>query len=164
MAPSAFYSYHHNLDSNRASQVRNMGLIEGNQPATDEDWEALKREGDLAIRKWIADQMEGKSVAIILIGNNTAERIWVRYEIDKAWQAGKGVFGLHINHLEDSNGNLSKKGPSPFSGFYINGAHLNDVVETYEPPFTSSTSCSGYIKENLADWIEAAILIRGKYR
>jgi hypothetical protein len=141
-----------------------MGVIDGNQPATDDEWEALKRGGDLAIRKWIADRMEGKSVAIILIGNNTAGRIWIRYEIDKAWQDGKGVLGVHINHLEDSNGNLSKKGPSPFSGFYINGAPLNDIVMTYDPPFTSSTSCYDYIKDNLADWVETAISIRSKYR
>jgi hypothetical protein len=164
LAQSAFYSYHHDLDASRASQIRNMGLIEGNQPATDDEWEALKRAGDLAIRKWIADQMEEKSVTIILIGNNTSERIWIRYEIDKAWQEGKGVLGLHINHLEDSKGNLSKKGPSPFAGFYINGLRLNDIVKTYEPPFTSSTSCYDYIKENLVDWIETAVSIRSQYR
>ena len=53
--------------------------------------------------------MEGKSVAIVLIGKNTARRIRIRYEIDKAWEDDKGVLGLHINHLEDSNGNLSEK-------------------------------------------------------
>ena len=164
MVHSAFYSYHHDLDGSRASLVRNMGVIEGNQSATDDDWEALKRGGDLAIRKWIADQMEGKSVAIILIGSNTAERIWIRYEIDKAWQEGKGVLGLHINHLEDSNGNLSEKGSSPFTGFYINGLPLNDIVKTYEPPFTSSTACQDYIKDNLVDWIETAVSIRSQYR
>jgi hypothetical protein len=40
----------------------------------------------------------------------------------------------------------------------------NDIVETYELPFTSSTPCSDYIKENLADLIEMAISIRSKYR
>jgi hypothetical protein len=160
---TAFYSFHHNPDSHRASQVRNMGVIDGNRPANDEDWEELKRGGDLVIRKWIADQMEEKSVAIILISENTADRIWVRYEIDKAWQDGKGVLGLHVNHLEDSDGNLTKKGSSPFSGFYINGESLNNIVKTYEPPYTSSTSCYDYIKNNLTEWTETAISIRSKY-
>ena len=163
MVRTAFYSFHHNPDSHRASQVRNMGVIDGNQPATDDDWEELKRGGDLVIRKWIADQMEGKSVAIILIGKSTADRIWVRYEIDKAWQDGKGVLGLHVNHLEDSDGNLTKKGSSPFSEFYINGESLNNIVKTYEPPYTSSTSCYDYIKNNLTEWTETAISIRSKY-
>jgi len=163
LVPTAFYSFHHNSDFHRASQIRDMGVIDGNHPATVDDWEALKRGGDLVIRKWIADQMEGKSVAIILIGENTAERIWIRYEIDKAWQDGKGILGLHVNHLEDNDGNLTKKGSSPFSGFYINGLPLDNIVNTYEPPYTSSTSCRDYIKNNLAEWIETAISIRSKY-
>jgi len=163
LVPSAFYSFHHNPDSYRASQIRNLGVIDGNQPATDDEWEELKQGGDLVIRKWIADQMEGKSVAIILIGKNTAERIWIRYEIDKAWQDGKGIFGLHINHLEDNAGNLTKKGLSPFSGFYINGLPLDNIVKTYEPPYTSSTSSCEYIKNNLVEWTETAISIRSKY-
>ena len=163
MAPTAFYSYHHLADYWRASQVRNLGVVDGNMAATDNEWEELKKGGDLLIRKWIADQMEGKSVAIILIGNNTAELIWVRYEIDKAWREGKGVFGLHINHLDDSKGNWAEKGSSPFSGFYINAVPLNNIVKTYEPPYTSSTSCRDYIADNLVDWTETAISIRNNY-
>ncbi len=163
MVRTAFYGFHHNPDSHRASQVRNMGVIDGNQPATDDEWEELKKGGDLVIRKWIADQMEGKSVAIILIGKNTAERIWIRYEIDKAWQDGKGIFGLHINHLEDNTGNLTNKGLSPFSGFYISGLPLDNIVKTYAPPYTSSSSCCDYIKNNLTEWAETAVSIRSKY-
>ena len=163
MEHSAFYSYHYNPDSWRASQILNLGVVDGNRPASDSEWDELKRAGDLAIRKWINDQMEGKSVAIALIGKNTASRIWVRYEIDTAWKAGKGVLGLHINHFEDSKGNLSEKGSSPFSGFYINGGPLNNIVKTYEPPYTSSASSCDYIKDNLADWIDTAISIRSKY-
>ena len=163
MAHSAFYSFHNNPDSWRASQLQDLGVVDGNKPATDNDWEELKRGGDLAIRKWISDQMEGKSVAIVLIGKNTASRIWIRYEIDQAWKDGKGVLGVHINNLEDSKGNVSVKGSSPFSEFYINGEPLNNIVKTYEAPYTSSTSCRDYIKNNLTDWIDTAISIRSKY-
>jgi len=84
MARRAFYSFHYAPDNWRASQVRNMGVIEGNTPATDNDWESIKKGGDAAIQKWIDDQMDGKSVAIVLIGANTAGRKWIKYEIKKS--------------------------------------------------------------------------------
>ena len=55
MARRAFYSFHYAPDAWRASTVRNIGAIEGNRPATDNDWEAVKRGGDDAIKRWIAD-------------------------------------------------------------------------------------------------------------
>ena len=76
MARRAFYSFHYKPDNWRAAQVRNMGVITGNQPASDNDWETVKRGGDAAIERWISGQMKGKSVAIVLIGEKTAGRKW----------------------------------------------------------------------------------------
>ena len=53
-----FYSFHYEPDSWRASQVRNMGIVEGNKPASDNDWETIKRGGANAIKRWINDQMK----------------------------------------------------------------------------------------------------------
>lgn len=53
MARRAFYSFHYDQDSWRASQVRNMGVVEGNRPVMDNDWEQIKRGGDKAVQKWI---------------------------------------------------------------------------------------------------------------
>jgi len=33
-----FYSFHYEADAWRAAQVRNMGVVEGNQPASDNEW------------------------------------------------------------------------------------------------------------------------------
>ena len=114
MARRAFYSFHYKKDNWRVAQVRNMGVVDGNIPATDNDWEAIKKGGAKAIQKWIDDQLKGKSVAIILIGQNTAGRKWINYEIKKAWEDGKGVMGIYIHNLEDSDGNQSAKGKNPF--------------------------------------------------
>src|SRR5438046_1660661 len=84
MARRAFYSFHYIPDNWRASQVRMMGVIDGNQPATDNDWETVKKGGDAAIQRWIDGQLDGKSVAIVLVGTNTAGRKWINYEINKA--------------------------------------------------------------------------------
>ena len=75
MARRAFYSFHYNPDSWRAATVRNIGAIEGNKPATDNDWESVTKGGDDAIRRWVANQMYGRSCTIVLVGTDTAHRI-----------------------------------------------------------------------------------------
>lgn len=37
-----FFSFHYRKDSWRASQIRNMGVVDGNKPASDNDWEKIK--------------------------------------------------------------------------------------------------------------------------
>ena len=61
----AFYSFHYVPDNWRAATVRNIGAIEGNKPAPDNDWETVKKGGDKAIKKWIADQMKGRSCTVV---------------------------------------------------------------------------------------------------
>ncbi len=163
MARRAFYSFHYKKDNWRAAKVRNMGVVDGNKPATDNDWEAIKKGGAKAIQKWIDDQLKGKSVAIILIGQNTAGRKWINYEIKKAWKDGKGVMGIYIHNLEDSDGNQSAKGKNPFDAFNIGGKSMAKIVKAYDPPYTKSRNVYNCIKNNLADWIEKAIEIRSKY-
>ena len=163
MARRAFYSFHYQPDNFRAGQVRNMGVIEGNISATDNDWEAVKKGGDAAIQKWIDDQLYGKSLAIVLIGSATAGRKWINYEIKAAWDAGKGVMGIYIHNLKDSDGKQTSQGSNPFSGFNVSGTSLSSIVKTYTPPYTDSKQVYGHIKDNLAAWIEDAIEIRAKY-
>ena len=45
MARKAFYSFHYKPDASRAGQVRNIGVVEGNTPVSDNDWEAVTKEG-----------------------------------------------------------------------------------------------------------------------
>ena len=163
MARRAFYSFHYKPDNWRAAQVRNMGVITGNQPASDNDWETVKRGGDAAIKRWISGQMKGRSVAIVLIGEKTAGRKWIKYEIKKAWDDGKGVLGVYVHKLKDSDGNQSSKGRNPFDDITLNGTKLSSIVNAHNPPYSSSTYVYDHIKDNLADWIETAIEIRGKY-
>ena len=165
MARQAFYSFHYVPDNWRASQVRNMGVIEGNRPATDNDWEAVKKGGDAAIQKWIDDQLYGKSCAIILIGSQTAGRKWIEYEIEKAWKDKKGVLGVYIHNLKDPGGKQCSKGSNPFTPYTIgsNKTPMSSIVKAYDPPLAASTDVYNHIKINLADWIEAATEIRSKY-
>lgn len=139
--------------------VRNMGVIEGNRPATDNDWESITKKGDTAIESWIDGQMEGRSCAVVLIGANTAGRKWINYEIKKAWNDNKGVFGVYIHNLENQNKEQSTKGANPF-GIYSGSTLLSSVVKVYDPPFRTSPYVYDYIKENLASWMDESIEIR----
>jgi hypothetical protein len=162
MARRTFYSFYYKLDNWRASQVRNMGVVDGNRPCSDNDWETITKGGDEKIKKWIAEQMDGKSCVIVLIGANTAGRKWINHEIVKGWDEGKGVVGVYIHNLKDKDGYQSSKGSNPFASIRYNntGKMLSSIVKAYDPPYTTSTSVYDYIKENLADWVEEAIDIR----
>ena len=161
MARKAFYSFHYVPDNWRASQVRNMWVIEGNQPATDNDWETVKSRGDSAIQRWIDEQMSGKSVVIVLIGAETAGRKWINYEIKKGWNDRKGVVGIYIHNLKNRDEFQSRKGNNPFLS--VGNSTIATAVKTYDPPYTNSQYVHDHIKNNLSTWIEEAIQLRGCY-
>jgi hypothetical protein len=162
MPRNAFYSFHYKPDNARASQIRNMGVVDGNKPAADNDWETITRGGDQAIERWINDQLKGRSCAIVLIGQNTAGRKWINYEISTAWNKKMGVLGIYIHNLRDLSGNQALKGSNPFDHvrFTNGGKALSCVVVAYDPPYTDSKYVYAHIKNNLPDWIEQAIKIR----
>src|SRR5688572_12611357 len=101
MARHVFYSFHYTADCYRAGQIRNMGVVDGNMVAYDNEWESVRRKDEASIRQWIGHQLEGKSCALVLIGAETAQRKWVKHEIKEAWNAGKGVLGVHIHRLKN---------------------------------------------------------------
>ncbi|WP_420446127.1 TIR domain-containing protein [Candidatus Poriferisodalis sp.] len=163
MARKAFYSFHYAADAWRASQVRNMGVVDGNQPVQDNKWEEVKQGGDKAIKDWINDQLKGRSVTIVLIGANTAGRKWIKYEIEQSWKGKKGVLGIYIHNLLDSSGNKSDKGGNPFSAFKVGDKSLASIVKAYDPSYSTSTYVYDHIKGNLDTWVEDAIRIRNNY-
>ena len=152
-----FYSFHFNNDVMRVQQVRNIGTFDGNAPVSHQDWETVKKGGDKAIEKWINDNMNNRSCIVVLIGSETSERPWVKYEIKKAWNDGRGVLGIHINNLKCPNKGTCSKGDNPFDTlvFRKNGIVVN-------PPCKTPKSSDAYndIKENIEAWIEEAIAFR----
>ncbi len=158
-----FFSFHYKPDNWRAGQVRNIGAIKGNEPVSDNQWETVTRGGDAAIQTWIDDQMYGKSCVIVLIGSQTSGRKWINYEIGKAWDDGKGLLGVYIHNLKDANGDQSQEGANPFYRLSVNGKRLSNIVKAYDPPYKRSTNVYAHIEENIADWVEEAIRIRGTY-
>lgn len=160
MARKVFFSFHYNPDNWRASQVRNIGKVEGNAPASDNDWETVTKGGDAAIKKWIDDQMHGRSCVVVLVGANTAGRKWIEYEFKKAWEDRKGLVGIHVNKLKDRSRNTSAKGANPFTGFKVGDVPLTQLVKCHTPSGATSTAAYADIADNIETWIEGAIAAR----
>ena len=162
MARRVFFSFHYDVDAWRASQVRNMGALEGNVPCSDNDWETVKKGGDKAIEKWIADQLSGRSCTVVLVGGQTASRKWVIHEIQESWNAGKGVVGIRIHNLKDKAGNFGSYGTNPFDQLTLqNGTKfLSSIAKLYDPPGLTSTDVYKHIKDTMSSWVEEAIAIR----
>ena len=153
-----FYSFHYDNDVFRVQQIRNIGALEDNKPVSANDWETVKKGGDASIKKWIDENLKYKSCVVVLVGEETANRKWVKYEIRKAWELGKGLVGIHIHNLKDPKTGKSSKGANPFDQFTFNdGKKLSSVVKCYN---TSFSDAYNDIKDNLEDWIEEAIEIR----
>lgn len=165
MARKVFFSFHFDNDAWRAGQVRNMGVLEADAPCSDNDWEKVKKGGDAAIEKWIANQLSGKSCAVVLVGSDTASRPWVIHEIQEAWNAKKGVVGIRIHGLKNHSGYTSTSGNNPFDKLTLkNGsALLSSQVQLKWPSGATSTEIYSSIKDNIASWVEEAITIRNNY-
>ncbi len=123
MARRVFFSFHYDRDVRRVVQVRNSWVIrtEGEaQPFLDRaDWEAVKRTG---VEKWIEAQLRGTSVTVVLIGSETYDREWVRFEIKRSYELGKGMLGVYIHNVRDPQLGTDTKGKNPFDHWTVEGA------------------------------------------
>lgn len=134
MKRQVFYSFHFGNDVMRVQQIRNIGAIEGNEPVSPNNWEEIRRTGKSAVEKWIDDNMRHKSCVVVLVGSETANRKWVDYEIRKAWNEGKGLFGIYIHNLKDPRTGICRKGANPFDNVPLeNGQRLSSLVPCYDP-------------------------------
>lgn len=153
----AFYSFHYDNDAWRAGQIRNMGMVEGDQVVDDNSWETLKRGGATAIQRWIDNQMSNCDVVIVLVGAETAHRQWVDYEIRRAWDTYKPVFGIRIHGLKNRHLQTSMAGPNPFENVTLNGGTpLSQFVPLYNPSGYDSRDIYADIQNKLKGWIRSA--------
>lgn len=162
MARRVFFSFHFDGDFWRTQQVRNMGSLEGQSLCTTNAWEEVKRKGDAAVERWIAENMQGKSCVIALVGAQTANRPWVIHELSKGWNDGKGVLAIRIDRLLDSQGQSSTAGPNPLAKVTFKNSQrtLADVAPLKTPTGLDSKAVYASIANNIEAWIEDAIRIR----
>lgn len=179
MKRQVFFSFHYAEDIWRVSKVRNMGLVEGQDLFSDNGWEKVRLKSESAIKAWIDSEMKMRSCVIVLIGNKTASRKWVQYEIEQAWKLGKGLVGIYIHNLANSVGEQAEKGHNPFDDFCIdktfnyivhnskpadaNEIRLSSICTAYSPDWYTSKYVYDDIKSNIVGLIEDAITIRNRY-
>ena len=113
MARRVFFSFHYQNDVWRANQIRNSHIVDGTAAAGFQDaslWEKTKKEGDEAIKRLINKGLENTTVTVVLIGSQTANRKYVRYEIEQSIARGNGLLGVFIHNLKDQDGKTTTKG------------------------------------------------------
>jgi len=141
-----FFSFKYE-DVTRAMVVRNSWVTQGKEAAgfiDKADFEAVKRQGDRAIQNWIDRQMEGTSVTVVLVGEETLSSRWVRYEINQSIERGNGLLFIDISKIADLQGNTTERGgPIPY-GYTL---YLWNKQDGYH---------------NMGDWIEKAAQETGR--
>lgn len=163
MSRKTFFSFHYENDVWRANIVRNSWVTKPDREAAgfidSSDFEEVKKGGDPAIKRWIDNQLIGTSVTVVLIGTDTSNRSYCKYEIEKSFERGNGMLGVFINKLKDKNGNTSSKGTNHFGeiGKDKNGnpVYFSTNYKTYD-----WIDDDGY--NNLGNWIELAAKEVGK--
>ena len=160
----AFFSFHYTRDAWRAAQVRGVAILPNIKTtgrfSDNAAWETVKRQSDGAIKRWIDEQLNGVSVTVVLIGQETASRRWVQYEIAESVRRGKGLLGVRIHNIESFSGPLrtvDRSGPDPFAA----------VSDPFQPNKTLKSQFPIYQwkpngRQNLADWIEKAAQAAGR--
>jgi Thoeris protein ThsB, TIR-like domain len=153
------------------AQVRNSWLLQKGQTNTFLDaaaWESVQRKGDAAVEKWIDRELNGTDVTVVLIGRDTAERRYVRYEIEQSYDRGNGLLGVYIHGVKDRKGRTSRQGKNPLDEVLVTADDpwlgflgvkskqpLADIFKTYYWMDDNG-------RESMPDWIEEATRIAGR--
>ncbi len=164
MARRVFFSFHFERDYWRAGQIRSHWLTKPDRESAGywdaTKWEAVKKEGDEAIKRWINSYLKNASVTAVLIGAETSTRRWVDYEIKRSSEEKMGILGIYIHNMKDRNGLTDMKGINPFSGWIYNykdgtKKSFSDVYKTYD-----WVNDDGY--NNFGSWVEEAVKKAGR--
>ena len=147
MARRVFFSFKYYQDVSRAMVVRNSWVTQGKEAAgfiDAADFERIKRGGDAAIQRWIDSQLNGTSVTVVLVGQNTCSSRWVKYEIEKSKAIGNGLLGIDVSKIKDLQGNTTDR--------------CGEIPKGYK--FYLWNKDDGY--NNMGDWIEEAARNAGR--
>ena len=116
MARRVFFSFHYQRDIFRVNQIRSIPNITGCTAAGFQDaslWEDAEKNGEAAIKKLIDDGLNNTSVTVVCIGEKTAGRKYINYEIQQSIDRGNGLVGIQISHLKDHNQETDSVGGTP---------------------------------------------------
>lgn len=78
-------------------------------------WESAQKQGPVALKRLINAGLEQTTNTCVLIGSQTYERPWVRYELLKSFKRGNHIFGVHINSIKGKDGQTKDQGQNPLN-------------------------------------------------
>src|SRR4051794_3536060 len=134
MSRRVFFSFHFRRDVWRVNQVRHSWVTKDREAAGYIDaaaFEEVKKGGEAAIHRWIDNNLQGTSVTLVCIGAETAEREYVRYEIQQSLNRENGLLGVRIHNLKDVAGHTDMAGDNPFR-------HVIDTRNAWRLPLSES--------------------------
>ncbi len=124
-----FFSFHYQNDIWRVNQVRQSWRYNHENSREAEAfydgsiWESSKRTGPDSSKNLIREGIKNASVTCVLVGSNTFERRWVRYEIARSVVKGNALLAVQIHRMGNQQGYASDEGPNPldYMAFYKAG-------------------------------------------
>jgi len=157
LSRKVFFSFHYKNDVWRANVVRNSWVTKADTQAAGfidaADFEKVEKDGDKSIKNWINDQLLGTTVTVVLIGKETSDREYVKYELEKSWERKNGILGIYVHQIKDRYGNTSLKGENAFGPLFTTYAdskkYFFERFKTYD-----WVNDNGY--NNMGMWIELA--------
>lgn len=102
MARRAYFAFHYERDIFRVNVVRNSNVVLGTTDAgffDKSEYEEVKRKNPEEIARRLREKMKGTSVTVVLIGRETAQRPWVKWEIQQSIANKNGLLGVYIHHV-----------------------------------------------------------------
>jgi hypothetical protein len=120
------------------------------------DYDVMEDHSDGDVRSWIDAQLATTSCLVVLIGEHTSEKHWVKYAIGMARQLEKPMIGVAIDKLIDGDGRQGAIGSNPFASAGMTARALSSL-EIYDPPFATSAFARAHIRYGLPDWVELAV-------
>lgn len=159
MAKTVFYSFHYTRDVHRVQLVKNINALEGQPILNSQQWETVRRGGTPAIQKWIDGEMTYKRAVVVLIGKETADRPWVKYEIQKAWSIKKPLVGIRIHGLS-SMGTVDSIGGDPFANAGLRGVPIYDPTVTNWQGGIDSQATYRALAGNIEQWVSQGVTRR----
>jgi hypothetical protein len=120
MPRRTFFSFHYAPDVWRAWNVRNSWVMEKADKESrgffdNSVFEASKKKGDDALKKFLREGLKNTSVTCVLAGTDTWSRRWVRYEIARSIIKGNGLLTVYIHGVRNKNEETSTKGEDPLA-------------------------------------------------
>lgn len=157
MTRRVFFSFDYDRDIWRVSQVRNSWVIPGIEEAGFIDavtWESVKKKDEQTIRNWIDSNLKSTSVTIVLIGADTSNSKYVKYEIEQSISSkvNNGILGIRIHKIKDTNGRTDSSGRNPFE--MITSTQFKNI------PVYDWIDDNG--RDNIGNWVEKAAKLVGR--